>query len=208
MRKSLVFSAVALLLAVGAASTDRLRYDSSVFSGRGELTQTRPKVVREYPPCIEGVREDRCIQLYERGVRRAYARWLADHGVTPGERHASARAYPPCRSRSDDRCQQRSARSRVRTARAAGPQTPRRGHHQRTVARSRTAVVRHAAAPRRAVHRQATPARAAVHRPARVVRAATRSPVRVVTPRPQQQRPTPRPVTPPRQPSLPNTPGI
>ena len=90
-------------------------------AGRGELTQTRPRVVREYPPCIKGVREDRCIQLYERGMRRAYARWLAEHGVTPRDRHAAARAYPPCRSRSDDRCQQRAARNRVRTARAATP---------------------------------------------------------------------------------------
>uniref|UniRef100_UPI001408F73A hypothetical protein n=1 Tax=Sphingosinicella sp. YJ22 TaxID=1104780 RepID=UPI001408F73A len=121
MRKVLILGVVALLIAVGAASTHRLRYDSSVFTGRGELTQTRPRVVREYPPCIKGVREDRCIQLYERGMRRAYARWLAEHGVTPRDRHAAARAYPPCRSRNDDRCQQRSARNRVRSARAATP---------------------------------------------------------------------------------------
>lgn len=106
MRKALILGAVALLIAVGAASTHRLRYDSSVFTGRGELTQTRPRAVREYPPCIRGVREDRCIQLYERGMRRAYARYLAEHGVIPRERHAAARTYRPCRSRSDDRCQQ------------------------------------------------------------------------------------------------------
>ena len=199
MRKALILSALALLIAVGAASTHRLRYDSSVFTGRGELTQTRPRVVREYPPCIKGVREDRCIQLYERGMRRAYARWLAEHGVTPRERHATARAYPPCRSRSDDRCQQRAARNRVRTARAATPaRSARRGQQQRTLARSRTAVVR-----------RAPPARAAARRTAPPARAATRAPARVATPRPQPSRPAPRQQTPtPRQPGLPDTPGI
>lgn len=204
MRKSLIFSAVALLLAVGAASTHRLRYDSSVFTGRGELTQSRPKVVRDYPPCIKGVREDRCIQLYERGMRRAYARWQAEHGLTPRNRHA-ARTYPPCRSRSDDRCQQRSARNRVRTARATAPaRSVRRAQQQRTLARSRTAVVRRANPQRRATSRQAAPAGTATRRNAPAVRAATRAPARTVTPRPQQ----PRQTTPPRQPPLADTPGI
>lgn len=201
MRKALILGAVALLLAVGAASTERLRYDSSVFTGRGELTQTRTREVREYPPCIKGVREDRCIQLYERGMRRAYDRWLAEHGVDRRDRRASARAYPACRSRNDDRCQQRSAR--VRTARAATPvRTARRGHQQRTLAHARTAVVR------RATPRRATPARATVRRTAPPTRAAVRAPTRVATPRPQQQRRAPRqPGLPPQSP-LPNTPGI
>jgi hypothetical protein len=197
MRKSLILGVVTLLLAVGAAGTHRLRYDSSVFTGRGELTQTRQREVREYPPCIKGVREDRCIQLYERGMRRAYSRWLAEHGATPRDRHAAARAYPTCRSRSDDRCQQRSARNRVRIARAATPaRTSRHGHQQRTLARSRTAAARRATSPRRAVDRRASP-----------VRAATRAPAQA-TPRPQQPRPAARQAAPPRQPSLPNTPGI
>ena len=207
MRKSLILGVVSLLLAVGAASTHRLRYDSSVFTGRGELTQTRQRVVREYPPCIKGVREDRCIQLYERGMRRAYDRWLSEHGVTRRDRHASARAYPPCRSRSDDRCQQRSSRNRVRTARAATPaRTARRGQQQRTLARSHSAVVR------RATPRRTTPPRAtATRRTASPARAATRAPARVTTSRPQQSRPAPRqqpPAPSPRQPGLPNTPGI
>ena len=208
MRKSLILGVVALLLAVGAAGTHRLRYDSSVFTGKGELTQSRPRVAREYPPCIKGVREDRCIQLYERGMRRAYARWLADRGITPRDRHASARAYPPCRGRADDRCQQRSARNRVRTARAATPhRTARRGQQQRAVARSRAAAVRRATPQRRTAPVRATAARRAapVRQP---VRATTRAPARAVTPRPQQPRPAPRQATPPRQSPLPNTPGI
>ena len=209
MRKSLIFGAVALLLAVGAAGTHRLRYDSSVFTGRGELTQTRPRVVREYPPCIKGVREDRCIQLYERGMRRAYARWLAERGVTPRDRHASARSYPPCRSRTDDRCQQRSARNRVRTARASAPaRNARRAQQQRAVVRSRSAAVRRATPQRRTAPARATAIRRAA--PARQpTRAATRAPARLTTPRPQQASPTPRQQgAPPRQPPLPNTPGI
>ena len=31
-----------------------------------------------YRPCRPGPGDDRCIQLYERGVRAAYARWLRD----------------------------------------------------------------------------------------------------------------------------------
>ena len=119
MRKSLAIIASALLLAVAATAThDRLRYDSTVFAD--QRVTGAPRAVRvEYPPCIKGVREDRCIQLYERGVRRSYDRWLAAHGRS-GERAASAtparpRAYPRCRSRSDDRCQQRSV-TRTRTA--------------------------------------------------------------------------------------------
>ena len=32
-----------------------------------------------YRPCRPGPGDDRCIQLYERGVRQAYARWLRSH---------------------------------------------------------------------------------------------------------------------------------
>lgn len=215
MRKSLILLASALLIAVGAAGTHRLRYDTTVFTGRGELTQTRPRVVREYPPCIKGEREDRCIQLYERGMRRAYARWLADHGVTPRDRHAAARAYPPCRSRSDDRCQQRSARRHARTGRATTPlRTARRGR-QHTLARSRAAVVRRTA-PQRCrceTARRANPSRRAAapsRRPAAVTRTTTRAPARAVAPRAQQQpRPAPRrPNAPQQPPQQVNTPGI
>ncbi|HEX8640345.1 MAG TPA: hypothetical protein VF704_04230 [Allosphingosinicella sp.] len=34
-----------------------------------------------YRPCRPGRGDDRCIQLYERGVRTAYARWLRERGV-------------------------------------------------------------------------------------------------------------------------------
>ena len=34
-----------------------------------------------YRPCRPGRGDDRCIQLYERGVRASYARWLRDRGI-------------------------------------------------------------------------------------------------------------------------------
>lgn len=178
MRKSLIVIASALIFAVAGATHERLRYDSTVFTDV-RITGGGQRAARaEYPPCVRGVREDRCIQLYERGVRRAYQRWLADRG-RGGERlvqapRAGQRSYRACRGRGDDRCQQIAAR-RARTARPARVQ-----HAQRR------AVVRRAAAARPA--RPARVTRAAVHRPAQVA------------PRPavvqQRQRPGTRPSAP------------
>ena len=146
MRKSLAIIASALLLAVAAATHDRLRYDSSVFADAAVAGAERAKRV-EYPPCKKGVREDRCIQLYERGVKRSYQRWLASHGRA-GSQVAAAegprRAYPRCRGRNDDRCQQvRATRAAVR-ARSA----QRRGA-------ARAAAIRRAPAHTRAAHNRA-----------------------------------------------------
>ena len=202
MRKSLILIASALLIAVGAAGTQRLRYDSTIFGSRGEVTETR-RPVRDYPPCVRGVREDRCIQLYERGVRRSYQRWLVEHGLAGRDRHAAAtRAYPPCRSRSDDRCQQRSVRRAVRTAHARAPgRTVRHAHHR--LVRARHATAQRAAAHRRAAHRAASPARVtSVRRTAPALRATATTPARPAAPRPVAPRPAPRQ----QQPA--NTPGI
>jgi len=162
MRKSLAIIASALLLAVGAATHDRLRYDSTVFTDVRITGGARATRV-EYSPCIKGVREDRCIQLYERGVKRSYQRWLAANGR--GDRVAAvrgeARAYPPCRSRNDDRCQQRASSRQARAARAA----PARQVQRRTAARQQ--------AQRRAAVRRAQAAR-----PSRITRAAARTPAR------------------------------
>ncbi len=176
MRKSLVIIASALFLAVAAATHDRLRYDSTVFVD--PIVRGGAKVTRvEYPPCVRGVREDRCIQLYERGVRRSYQRWLASHGR--GERVATAapgsnRVYRACRGRGDDRCQQRATRARgTRHARA---QVQRRSGTRATVQRraqaarrptqTRTVVrVQNRAAPAQQRHRPGT--RTSAPRPTR-----------------------------------------
>lgn len=186
VKKSLIIIASALLLAVGAASHHRLRYDSTVFAGSGDVSGG-PRAVRvEYPPCVKGVREDRCIQLYERGVRRSYQRWLAAHG-RGGERVAArgpgrARAYPACRGRKDDRCQQRSARRHARVVRPA-----RAVRHARVQPAHRVAV-------RAAPHRRAASARPAPQR-APVVRQIRRTTTTTTTTRTtttiQRQRPGP-----------------
>jgi hypothetical protein len=162
LRKSLAIIASALLLAVAAASHDRLRYDSSVFADAAVAGAEQAKRV-EYPPCKKGVREDRCIQLYERGVKRSYQRWLAAHGRA-GPQVAAAegprRAYPRCRGRNDDRCQQvRGTRTaaRARPAQRRAVAVRRATAHTRaahTRAATRTVVSRQRAAP--VVQRQAT----------------------------------------------------
>lgn len=192
MRKSLIIIASALIFAVAGATHERLRYDSTAFTdvritGGGGSGQRAAQA--EYPPCVRGVREDRCIQLYERGVRRSYQRWLVERG-RGGQQLAQApragqRAYRACRGRGDDRCQQTASARRARAARPARVQ-----HAQR-------ASVRRAAAARPA-------------RPARVTRSAARVPARVATHPPlvtQRQRPGTRPTT-PRPGSGGGTPGI
>jgi hypothetical protein len=180
MRKSLAIIASALLLAVAATAThDRLRYDSTVFADAEVTGGGRAERV-EYPPCIRGVREDRCIQLYERGVRRSYQRWLAAHGR--GQQQSAAagpRSYRPCRSRNDDRCQQ-GARA-TRTARAARPARSVRVQQaqRRPATVRRTAQARPAARP---VQARAARATTVVSRP-RVSAAPARPAPRAAPPR-------------------------
>jgi hypothetical protein len=167
MKKSLIIIASALVLAVGAASTGRLRYDSTVFADSDQSVGGARTTRLEYPPCIKGVREDRCIQLYERGVRRSYQRWLAANGRPAAQTAAAgpARAYRPCRSRRDDNCQQQAHRTprtarAIRTARNLRAQqvqqraAPQRGAPQR-IARQRRAIAAPQAAPSRALQRVA-----------------------------------------------------
>ena len=172
MRKSLIIIASALVLAVAAASTGRLRYDSTVFA---EATGPSggPRTTRvEYPPCVKGVREDSCIQLYERGVRRNYERWLIAHGRSPTRvaAVAPARSWRTCRGKRDDQCVQR---GRV---------------HGRVARHARVQQARHAVRVRHAVQAQ----------PVRQVRVApaTRKPQPAVRPE-AQIRPRSNPVSTP-----------
>lgn len=123
MNKSLIVAASALVFAVGAAdkSSPKLAYDPSVFEsyeGMGgpieALAEDDAPVT--YRPCRPGPGDDGCIQLYERGVRSAYAAWLRDGGGNGEVAKPMARTsvggpierrtgYPPCRrGRADDRC--------------------------------------------------------------------------------------------------------
>ena len=146
MKKSLIVIASALLLAVAGTSASRLRYDSTVFGDSGDPSGGyKPQAVQvEYPPCVPGVREDRCIQLYERGVRRGYQRWLAMHG-RGDTRYASARSYPVCRGRKDDECRQVNGRLRHRAGTVQQARQVRTRAPQQAVARP----VRYAPAPQR-----------------------------------------------------------
>lgn len=197
MRKSLAIIASALLLAVAAASQDRLRYDSTAFVDAVVTGAARAKRV-EYPPCVKGVREDRCVQLYERGVKRSYKRWLSANGR--GEQVADAgpgraAAYRPCRSRADDRCQQRARvtrQARAQQRRAARTTASRRAPAQVRRAQVRSAQVRRAQT------------RSAQIRNTQVRRTQVRQQARAVTPRARQAiRAAPR-----RNPASGGTPGI
>ena len=76
MARLLVLAASAPLLLIGAA------YPADK---PGDVSADEYGYVEEAPvtyrPCRPGPGDDRCIQLYERGVRTAYARWLRDHDV-------------------------------------------------------------------------------------------------------------------------------
>ena len=175
MRKSLIVIASALIFAVAGATHERLRYDSTAFTDvRITGGSGQPAAARDYPPCVRGVREDRCIQLYERGVRRSYERWRAERGG--GSQQAAAvpragqRGYRACRGRGDDRCQQSASARRARAARPARVQQAQRRAVARHAAAARPA--RPARASQAVVRQQARPAPrpAAVQRPAVIQR--------------------------------------
>jgi hypothetical protein len=105
MKKLPVLAISAPLLLIGAAHPDlAARHDPAaahpVAATAGPVT---------YRPCRPGAGDDRCIQLYERGVRASYARWLRERRGeqlaqaavggpdTPAHR---ARRHPPSRNRS------------------------------------------------------------------------------------------------------------
>ena len=71
MARLLFVAASAPLLLIGANYPG----DKPVGSEPAELAYAVEAPVT-YRPCRPGPGDDRCIQLYERGVRSAYARWL------------------------------------------------------------------------------------------------------------------------------------
>ncbi|MGZ8283203.1 MAG: hypothetical protein ACXWUN_09680 [Allosphingosinicella sp.] len=66
--KLLFLGLAAPLLLIGATSPDSA--PTSLDAGAGSLPAPL-----SYRPCRPGPGDDRCIQLYERGVRESYARW-------------------------------------------------------------------------------------------------------------------------------------
>jgi hypothetical protein len=75
--KLLAIAISAPLLLIGAADPETSKPD-----GAGPLpAQEAMAAPVTYRPCRPGPGDDRCIQLYERGVRASYARWLDQRGV-------------------------------------------------------------------------------------------------------------------------------
>ena len=74
MNRVVVLAVSAPLLLIGAAYPK--------FAEAGPGVSDPPDYVAEgpvhYRPCRPGPGDDHCIQLYERGVRAHYARWLRD----------------------------------------------------------------------------------------------------------------------------------
>ena len=80
MARLLFVAASAPLLLIGANYPG----DKPVRPGPDEMSYSEEAAYPEevpvtYRPCRPGPGDDRCIQLYERGVRAAYARWLRAH---------------------------------------------------------------------------------------------------------------------------------
>ena len=75
--KFLATALAAPLLLIGAAYPETSQPDDP-----SQLpAEAVPATPITYQPCRPGPGDDRCIQLYERGVRASYAGWLRRHGV-------------------------------------------------------------------------------------------------------------------------------
>ncbi|MGQ0559731.1 MAG: hypothetical protein ACT4OE_09130 [Sphingosinicella sp.] len=77
MRKLYVLGMAAPTLLIGAAYPLTSNYVAAI-GDQVSLTPAAGPIT--YRPCRPGYGDDRCIQLYERGVRASYARWLRRHG--------------------------------------------------------------------------------------------------------------------------------
>ena len=88
MARFLVLAASAPLMLIGAAypgdKPGAMPADDRAYVEEAPVT---------YRPCRPGAGDDRCIQLYERGVRTAYAQWLRAHDLS-GQRTEVAMGGP------------------------------------------------------------------------------------------------------------------
>jgi len=87
MKKPVLLAALSAFVLIGAAYPAAPKLDY-VIDLDGGGTAARPAT--QWRPCRDR-RDDRCIQLYERGVRASYAQWRHAHGET---RLAAARPRP------------------------------------------------------------------------------------------------------------------
>ena len=76
MKNLLPIAIAAPMLLIGAA------YPKDKDEGYAPVGAIAPAPeAATFRPCRPGPGDDRCIQLYERGVRASYARWLRDRGI-------------------------------------------------------------------------------------------------------------------------------
>jgi hypothetical protein len=76
------------LVLIGAAYPDE-KMDYHAAAGPAPAA-----VATGYRPCRPGPGDDRCIQLYERGVRASYARWMRGREVEPARNEIAAVGGP------------------------------------------------------------------------------------------------------------------
>ena len=88
MAKVLVLALSAPLLLIGAAYPPE-KPGAEAIPYADETADEMVEAPVTYRPCRPGPGDDNCIQLYERGVRSAYARWLRDHGAEGTERRVA-----------------------------------------------------------------------------------------------------------------------
>lgn len=80
MNRLLVLALGAPMVLIGAAYPEKMKEAEGADLAHPPL---EAPVAASYRPCRPGRGDDRCIQLYERGVRAAYARWQRDKGIEP-----------------------------------------------------------------------------------------------------------------------------
>ena len=88
MKRVLVLAFAAPLILIGAS------YPETAKLAAGPLGPGQEGTPTVYRPCRPGPGDDRCIQLYERGVRASYARWLRDRGHGPAPTQVAAVGGP------------------------------------------------------------------------------------------------------------------
>ena len=100
MARLLVLAASAPLFLIGAAYPG----DKPPAPPPGEMAYSDQAPIR-YRPCRPGPGDDRCIQLYERGVPAAYARWrrTRDQGQTEVAMGGPEEPVAPSRPRYHER---------------------------------------------------------------------------------------------------------
>lgn len=142
MKKPLMLAGLSLFVLIGAAYPDapKLTYAAAVMAGTTEVTGPT------YRPCRRDRRDDRCIQLYERGVRTAYAEWLRDHGMGGPELRVTERRERPDHGRRHRR--ERHAMATVRCVDTSAHHRPanrvdHRGHGQQMDHRTYDAPAEH-----------------------------------------------------------------